>query len=632
MVVQELRTEDAMFKNHNMDAGNMKSHCGVQAGFSEAWKSRLQSYIRDLGIVNRETEKDYLEIGSNLRQFHIQSRDIANVSSSVSGSMAGAEIIDAISKLQGAIERTKTYIEGFEERLENRKEVLKETLEMIDNMDEPVHDLKGIIKNMKYLSLSTKIHSARIDQESSDFMILAGDIKKLSEIIESKSSEIKSNLSALRNIIDDAISSIIEIQTNLSFRLKNILVDTSTIVSSLQGKHEQSKEKAESMSRLSNGISGNIGEIVESVQFHDITRQQFDHVGEALAQLINAIDGGPNSGSREDPGLITHVRDVCDLQLTQIDHAREQLITAMRRILDNMETVSGNANLMLDEARQIAEFGDRQDRSFMYEMERGLVSASSTLLVLSDNVESNRELSETMANVDSTANQMTSFTDDMDEIESEIEVIALNARIKAAKIGDSGLALGVVAQMMQEVSVKAHVITTTISQFINTIKLAVKILSDQINSDDDNKEAENISHDLDETLQFLRKVNDKINVDLLRVSEKGDVLSRSIRESIKSIHEHDLAGKVLDRVIGGLKGIVDEATLYTQGGEKVDSVRLLSGLSKNYSMKSEHTIHRTFVFSRGNGDSFMTGDTTENGPDEESERSKNELGDNVELF
>ena len=237
-----------------------------------------------------------------------------------------------------------------------------------------------------------------------------------------------------------------------------------------------------------------------------------------------------------------------------------------------------------------------------------------------------------MANVDSTANQMTSFTDDMDEIESEIEVTALNARIKAAKIGDSGLALGVVAQMMQEVSVKAHVITTTISQFINTIKLAVKILSDQINSDDDNKEAENISHDLDETLQFLRKVNDKINVDLLRVSEKGDVLSRSIRESIKSIHEHDLAGKVLDRVIGGLKGIVDEATQYTQGGEKVDAVRLLSGLSKNYSMKSEHTIHRTFVFSRGNGDSFMTGDTTENGPDEESERSKNELGDNVELF
>jgi hypothetical protein len=463
-------------------------------------------------------------------------------------------------------------------------------------------------------------------------MVLAGDIKKLSEIIESKSAEIKSNLSALRNIIDHAISSIIEIQTNRSFRLKNILVDTSTIISSLQGKHELSKEKAESMLRLSNGISGNIGEIVESVQFHDITRQQFDHVGEALAQLINAIDGEPGSGSREDSGLITHVRDVCDLQLTQIDNAREQLITSMRRVLDNMETVSGNANLMLDEARQIAEFGDRQDCSFMYEMERGLVSASSTLLALSDNVESNRELSETMSRVDSTANQMTSFTDDMDEIESEIEVIALNASVKAAKIGDSGLALGVVAQMMQKVSVKAHVITATISQFINTIKFAMKILSSQINSDDDIKEIENISHDLDETLQFLRKVNDEINADLVRVSEEGDVLSRSIRESIKNIHEHDLAGKVLDRVIGGLKGIVDEANAYTQGGENVDPVGLLDGLSKNYSMKSEHTIHRTFVFSRGNGESRITGDITESDPDEESKRSKNEFGDNVEFF
>ncbi len=632
MVVQELRMEDAKFNNRNKDAGYMESHCEVQAGLPVAWKSRLQSYIRDLEIVNRETEKDYLEIGSNLRQFHIQSRDIANVSSSVSGSMAGAEITDAISKLQGAIERTKTYVDGFEGRLENRKEVLKEALEMIENMDEPVHDLKGIIKNMKYLSPPTRIHSTRIDQESSDFMVLAGDIKKLSEIIQSKSSEIKSNLSALKNIIDHAISSIIEIQKNQSHRLKNILVDTSTIISSLQGKHELSKKKAENMSRLSSGISGNIGEIVESVQFHDITRQQFDHVGEALYQLINAIDGEPGSGSREGSVLITHVRDVCDLQLTQIDHAREQLITSMRRILDNLETVSGNANLMLDEARQIAEFGDRKDRSFMHEMERSLVSVSSTLLALSDNVEGNRELSETMAKVDSTANQMTSFTDDMDEIESEIEVIALNASVKAAKIGDSGLALGVVAQMMQKVSVKAHVITATISQFINTIKLAMKILSSRINSDDDIKEAENISYDLDETLRFLRKVNDEINDNLMRVSEKGDVLSTSIRESIKNIREHDLTGKVLDRVIEGLKGIVDEATLYTQGGEKVDTVGFLNGLSKQYSMKSEHTIHRTFVFSRGNGDSLTTEYTDDRDYDEASERSKNEFGDNVELF
>jgi methyl-accepting chemotaxis protein len=632
MVVQELKMEEAMFKNRNLDAGNMESHCEVHAGFSAEWKSRLQSHIRDLEILNRETEKDYLEIGSNLKQFHIQSRDIVNVSSSISGSMAGAEIIEAISKLQGAIQRTETYIEGFEDRLGNRKDVLKEALEMVENMDEPVHDLKGIIKNMKYLSLSTKIHSARINEESSDFMVLAEDIKKLSEIIESKSAEIKSNLSALRNILDHAISSIIEIQKNQSHRLKKILVETFTIINSLQGKHELSKEKAESISRLSNGISGNIGEIVESVQFHDITRQQFDHVGEALAQLINTIDGEPDPGSREGSGLITHVRDVCDLQLTQIDHAREQLITSMRRIVDSLETVSGNANLMLDEARQIAEYGDQKDRSFMYEMERSLVSASSTLLALSDNVESNLELSETMARVDSTANQMTSFTDDMDEIESEIEVIALNASVKAAKIGDSGLALGVVAQMMQKVSVKAHVITATISQFINTIKLAVKVLSSQIDSDEDNKETEDISNDLSETLRFLRKVNDDINENLVRVSEKGDVLSTSIRESISNIREHDLSGKVLDRVIGGLKGIVDEATQYTQGGEKVDTVGLLSGLSKHYSMKSEHAIHRTFVFSRGNGESHKTGDITESDPDEESQRSKNEFGDNVELF
>jgi methyl-accepting chemotaxis protein len=632
MLVQGYSMEDGIIDNSNRRADNASHSRETGSDLSAAWKSRLQSLTRDLAIVNRETERDYLDIGSLLDQFHIRSKDIAHVSSSVSSSMAGAEITDVISELQRITERTRAYIDSSGDRLEKRKEVLKEAIEMIENMNEPVRDLRGIIRNMKYLGLSSKIHSAQIVKERSDFVVLADDIKKLSNIIESKSSEIKSNLSTLRTIIDHDGSGIIDIQTEHSLILRNILTEFSTIISSLQEKHELSKKKAERISELSTEVSTNISGIVESVQFHDIVRQQFEHVGEALVQLVDAIDSEHDPVSNDSLGLITHVRDVCELQLTQIAHARDQLISSMRLITDNLETVSENATMMLNEARWIVAYDDRDDRSFMYEMERSLMTASSAITAFSDDVESNRELTDTMKGIDGTANRMTSFISDMDEIESEIEVIALNASVKAAKIGESGLALGVVAQMMQKVSVKAHVITATISQFINTIKLAIKILSSQVSSDEDTNEAGKIKYDLEETLRSLRNINDEIHNSLLSVSEKGEDLSVSIRETLKNIREHDLAGKVLDRVIEGLREIVDEATLYVEGRAKVDTDAFLSGLSKHYSMKSEHSIHKTFVISRGNGDSPPSGEKSVSETDEESGIRKSEFGDNVEFF
>ncbi|UCG78285.1 MAG: hypothetical protein JSV21_00135, partial [Nitrospirota bacterium] len=578
-----------------------------------------------------ETEGDYIDIGMKLREYYERSGNISEFASAVAELMSGEKISGAIADLKEVIKSINIFIEETDRRSGERIEALQTAFGMVDGVKAPLIDLKAIVKNMGYLSLSTKIHSSRMLDEGSDFIVLAEDIKKLSELIGEKSVAMKNDLGALSDSIEKALTKIKETRANHSDRLRKVIKATSAIVDSLDKTFRSAAERTEGVKRMSDGLSEKIDEIVEAMQYHDISRQKFEHVATALGNIIDLADAGMNSGEAAELDLALNVRDVSELQMSHLALARDEMLDSVRTISVNLKDVSSDCIDLLKEIRKIAGTDSGNDGSIVSQMDEGLNSASDALDILARNNIVVRELSTTMHTVIDAVDHITAFIRDMDEIESEIEVIALNASLKAAKIGEKGMALGVVARKMQAVSTDAHEPTAAISDFIKTIKLTAEILNEQIIADD-NEQIENIMHMLEDRLRSLRSINDNIISDLGKATSEGEALKADTGQAVESINVQYMVDRVVTRIMSGLKEVVRKVSVIVGRGHDGVVGDLLDDLSERYTMQTEHSIHEKFIDTKAGIGKISKDERKKVGDIEGNGDGKEGFGNNVELF
>ncbi len=68
-----------------------------------------------------------------------------------------------------------------------------------------------------------------------------------------------------------------------------------------------------------------------------------------------------------------------------------------------------------------------------------------------------------------TVSEMSGFTRAIEYIGDEVELIALNAAVKADQIGEEGRAIGIVADEIQRISAKAQMHTSSIAAILKDV-------------------------------------------------------------------------------------------------------------------------------------------------------------------
>ena len=204
------------------------------------------------------------------------------------------------------------------------------------------------------------------------------------------------------------------------------------------------------------------------MQFHDITRQRIEHVQQALAGLgpheRSAGNAGPQrvgeflfgcirqkpKGTGEDLRL---AGDVCHLQIAQLHYARDELVSAVNNILDNLNALADLVAEMARETSKMAGAADETGQSFLTGVEAGFSSVTSALKAYG---EADRELSLAMGSVGSMLGEMSEHTGNIESIGEKIKRLALNATVKACHIGEEGATLGVLAEAIHQLSVETR--------------------------------------------------------------------------------------------------------------------------------------------------------------------------------
>lgn len=567
------------------------------------WRERLEEVGHDLNTLGRATEHAFLSVGARLSDFHDRALAISRQASSVASDFSGEDVATATQGLQDLLESSGAFLLRTEGDSDEDVGMLQDILKTMEGIQKPIAGFRKIVKNLSILSISTKIESSQLHDDGHDFTTIAEDVERLSVLISSSFVDILARAKEVSASVEQALIGILAIQARQKEKVRSILDRTYATVRSLIEKNLSSAETVNRISLELETITRNIGEVVSSIQFHDITRQQVEHVKDALdvaaASLSSRIENLRSSDGAEDiDEIVLDTRAVCSLQKAQLADSDSQFGKATRSIKENLRGIAATIIDVYGHLEKLAGVEDATSSSFFSSIESEI---SSAVLSFRDIGEGIRGLSKTVEDLTATVREMSKFVGDIETIGMDIELIAVNARIKAARTGSEGAPLGVIAEAIQRLSADAQVQKNAMSDELKEIVSTVDRLHSRTNlsSSEQTTETAGMLKDLDALLGVLRKVNKSAVSLLASIQADGRRLAEDMESAADSIAVQEEFTAKIARGLEKLETTVAESWVVLPEGGRSKGIDLLKSLEKNYTMYSERNVHESYEKANG---------------------------------
>lgn len=560
---------------------------------------------KGLARVVHEQEQTFLDLGDALQRIAMQvggigdeARDLVRVTSGE----AMSHILEALEGEFGRMgELCAAGVHGGEQDL------LARTRGLVQNLAVSVREYARIVRTLQMLGIATRIESARLGADGRGFSTLADDVEKLAGKIVEYSSSLLDQGRALDATIAEAEGRSLDMgakQDTCSLAVSVGLLDgLDNLKQTMASSRASSLQVEELLADVNKSMQGLVG----SLQFHDIVRQQVEHVVEAiddvLAGLSRVTAGDTVSGAEE----LAFAAEVCILQESQTRAASESLSTAVASLRSEMRSIASSVRQVVLEAGGSGDGASESTAAKVLDsLENEVRAAAANMRELAVQGE---DMGRTMESVASTVSDMTAFLADIEDVGSEIELIALNASISAAHTGDKGKALGVLATSIQRLSQDAGVQTIALADLLRSIDAAAAELKALALSYLDMSRVSAVKEELERLTLALREASGEAERHFIGVAGSCDVLARDMERRVQDIAVDRLVCAALDKGAERLAGAASKARQGVPAGTQVPRERM-KHIHQRYTMQQERVLHGRHV-----------GESADDG-----------MGDNIELF
>ncbi|MSN25078.1 MAG: methyl-accepting chemotaxis protein [Geobacter sp.] len=572
------------------------------------------------------TENEFLQIGSEVQGFYQRSAEIAQISNRLIEIVSGDSCQSLTARLHQMITEMEEYLASARKRSGDSCQTLKQVQDLLENLSAPLGSFQKMNKTLRMLSISTKIESSRLGELGTGFVNLAMDVEKLSHQVNDKSVAIMSHRELLAKMITSNLEGVRSNESRQDSQVQFSLNNASESLRELVSVNERCTDFAAKVSAISSEVTGCISEAVSSMQMHDMTRQQVEHIMEALEHLSDDLPASCSGSIDEErrKSLIVETGDVCELQEAQLRFSSSELYSAVCGIMGNLRDVASRQQTMAYETQSVTGTTNSTGSSFVDVMSQGMNTITS---VLASCAEADRIMSDTMRKVARTIGEIATFVTDIEEIGAEIDLIALNAQVKAAHTGREGAALGVLAEAIKRLSDEAVRQTDSVASILNSIKTVTEHLSGDTSGDDEQTGilVSNMQEELDVILRTLGDMNSELFAVLSDLGRRVASLTEDVESVTEGIDVHERTKSMAAEVISGLERIVFQARQMEPASNEFK--QNLQHMEQRYTMESERHIHEALARKRS-GLSALAAPlaTGASAPDD------SEFGDNVDLF
>ncbi|MFH0733503.1 MAG: hypothetical protein V1773_02900 [bacterium] len=598
---------------------NQTSVQAIEGSFSiKKFFVLLNDFRTKIKYTDENSEKMFLEIGQKLYNYLNSSKTITELSSQAASSISERVLKKGVSEISILLEQLEHHFSESISEIEKDKRELSSIFQKIEIIIDEISSFKKIVKHLKVLGISTKIEIARLGTDDKGFSALVQNVDRLSDVIETKAL----NISAKANFLASEITrTILDLEKLEKEQKKQSTIVLSSALLSLQGFKEQYNGNSihiENIFNSSKNITKGIGDVVVAIQFHDITRQQMEHVITNIADLKDKIDFDESENEDDSFGMIY---DVCELQSVQLNNSISEFGNAVEEIIISLGGIENSVTTIFEETEFLFSGDNKIQGNCLENMRKELLIISEEL---KKNAKVEQQLNESIKSVVEVVDDLSAFVIEIENIGDEIEIIAINAIIKAAHVGNEGSALGILAEAIQKLSIEAKFETGSITKKLGFVNDATRLLRANLEQSTTDEKSDTITA-TNQNINLM--VNSIINVEgetkKIFAHLKNDILSlrQEIKLTIRSINFHNEIIKTINDVILGLRSIVTELYPLVKhtNKRKMDEHIILN----KYTMHSEREIHRKFIAGKNSAKTKLN---------KTSKSNDNDLGDNVELF
>ena len=593
---------------------NVKSVADNSGGsvFSE-WENKLDSLSRGLSDVISGRENKFLEISSGIQDVSSRAKQLSALSSDLANKVSGEGFGGSVNELSAKLEEMNEMSKRVDPEKGSKR--LQELAGSINGLMEYMQRFRPIIRRLKVLAISTRIESARLGSEGKGFETLANDVEKLSVKTGEYSQRVWKKITELRKMVDSA-------KVGGGTDLGSIFEDIRSTFDNLSAMQDNSRQVTEFVTGQTEDIAGSIGEVVSSIQFHDITRQQVEHVAEILQEMVGYLkEHEANPENTEDTDVFAAwVGEVSELQASQLQAASSGFNSALGRIRDSLIDITSRIE---DLEKKMQDFSrDESGQSVLLQLKNKIQGFLGHLQQGGSELE---KVMQIMSSVANTVGEMGDFVREVEEVGEEMELIALNASVKAAHTGEDGLAMGVLAEDTRKLSVEAGDNTSQVAKGLEEMSSSSEELKANIReSTEFSEQNKETASRVSEIVEKLDQVNQEVSSLFIDVRERAQSLRGYLEKLAETRQlESEVTGD-LERVRKDLLEIKDQAREMAPSVDKQALSDRLQDILNRYTMETERLVHKSFSGEQDEG-------IPEQGGGEDGGDSQ-EFGDNVELF
>lgn len=586
-----------------------------------AWQDRLLAANRILHELSASTEGEFIRLGEKLQEFYFRTKGLSELSSQVATCLSGEALKQNMEGLQSVF----TQVQEQDDLSGKGVTVLSSLLVRFEAIGAQLGRFDQTIRNLHVLCNFIKIESARLGSRDTGFTALGEEVRKLAGNITEKSAELMNHSKNLAELIRQGLQRMTDFEKKQQGHSRLILDQAVQNLSAMTQRHQSSSETLGEIATRWKRISQSIGEVVASMQFHDITRQRLEHVRDALGDVAEKLSAAASAkddanfskpwrlfgksignGSQAHAGLGDAIVP-CQVQSVQLKDADADMLSAVNRIIDNLKRIGAEITVMAGEMKTLAGAGSQKEESFLSDLEKKLSSLADAIASYG---EINREWSAAMEMITASARDMTVFIREIDKIGIQMRLVALNASIHAAHLGQEGAALGILAESISRLSSETSMKIDEISGSLRAVMTEAGAFDMHRTAQPDTVTQAGFTHQAGPSGQIqqigmsariegmiapLQQMDRNVCDLLTRIDHDADALTRDIETTTLGITVHENISAEIRKVISELESMVEKmrslCPLPAGGHERKE----MAEMTDRYTMEREREIHQAIA-------------------------------------